>query len=270
MKRTKLHMQSTAPLSNIILFSQRVSSWLASPNHKNHHPFSLHKLQAIFSHTNSTALQLRVLAQCAGQNRGWEKDARHCWSSTTACTGKPSSTSPLPAVHDGWMVLPILLLAQDDERLLLPDPHSLCTADRHFGWSLCLLSMQLWAQLCLSCANICFLLSTLALKEEILCEIQGSTSSRSSSSATPAGWEKKNPRSCTEKSIVSSTPLLPETFLRTRIVCCTIAPFNIASFVVESLISPFHVPSHTLSCIKGTTTSVWRTPANIRGPFWCH
>lgn len=110
--------------------------------------------------------------------------------SAEASTRQSSSASALPAVHDGWMVLPILLLAQDDERLFLPNSHSLSTATRYFVWSLCLLSVQLWAWFCLSYASICFLLSTLALKEEILYEIQGS-SSISSSSATPACWEKK-------------------------------------------------------------------------------
>lgn len=111
-----------------------------------------------------------------------------------------SSPSPLPAVHDGWMVLPILLLAQNNERLLLLNTHSLCIAGRHLGWSLCLLCLQLWAWLHLSCANICFLLSTLALKEEILCEIQGSSStSRSSSSTTPACWQKKSQKATLEK-----------------------------------------------------------------------
>lgn len=61
------------PLSNTILLSQGVSWWLASPNHKNLCPFSLHKLQATFGHTNLTAPQPRVHVQCAGQNRGWER-----------------------------------------------------------------------------------------------------------------------------------------------------------------------------------------------------
>lgn len=119
--------------------------------------------------------------------------------SAEASTRQPSSARALlPAVHDGWMVLPIFLLTQDDERLFLPKPHSLSTAARRFGWSLCLLSMQLWAWFCLSYASLCFLLSTWALKEETLCQIQGS-SSISSSSATPACWEKKKREAATKQ-----------------------------------------------------------------------
>lgn len=160
-------------------------------------------------------------------------EARHSWSSTEASMRKPSCASPLPAVHDGWMVLPILLLAQDDERLLLPDPHSLCTAGRHFGWSLYLLSMQLWAWLRLSCANICFLLSTLTLEEEILSEIQGSSSSRSSSSAASACWEKKKQDAAPKQQHCQlNTPSARGvSFLSTRIVRCTIARFNMVSWL---------------------------------------
>lgn len=173
--------------------------------------------------------------------------------SAEASTREPSSASALPAVHDGWMVLPILLLAQDDERLFLPNPHSLCIAARNFGWSLCLLSMQIWVWFCLSYASICFLLSTLALKEEILCEIQGS-SSISSSSATLACWEKKKKKLQQNRSIVRPT-VLPGTFLSTRTMCSTIALFNMTCLVVESLISPSMCPAiHFPVRIKRTTT----------------
>lgn len=66
-----------------------------------------------------------------------------------------------PAVHDGRVVLPVLLLPQHDERLLGADPSTLRACCGGSRQRLQCLRVELWAGLCLRATRIRLLLCTL-------------------------------------------------------------------------------------------------------------